>query len=46
MHFLIIILLLVLLFPVLGRFLGGLLKGFFWLILALVALAAVGAFIH
>lgn len=46
MHFLIIILLLAFLFPVLGRFLGGLFQGFFWLVLLLAALAAVGALVH
>jgi hypothetical protein len=46
MHFLIIILLLALMFPILGRFLRSLVRGFFWLILILIGLAAVGAFIH
>jgi hypothetical protein len=44
MHFLLILIVLMLAFPFFARFVGGLLKGFFWLILALAALAAVGAF--
>jgi hypothetical protein len=46
MHFLLILFVLMLAFPIVARVLGGLLKGFFWLILALVALAAIGAMVH
>jgi hypothetical protein len=46
MHFLVTILLLALVFPFLGRFFFSFVRGFFWLILALVVLAAVGAFVH
>jgi hypothetical protein len=46
MHFLIIILLLAFIFPALGRCLGGLVRGFFWLILVVIGLAAIGALVH
>jgi predicted cation transporter len=46
MHFLLILVVLMLAFPFMARVVGGLLKGFFWLILALVALTALGAFVH
>jgi hypothetical protein len=46
MHFLLILIVLMLAFPFLARVIGGLLKGFFWLILALTALAAIGAMVH
>jgi hypothetical protein len=46
MHFLLILIVLALIFPVLARVVGSLVRGFFWVILALVALAAVGALVQ
>jgi hypothetical protein len=46
MHFLLVLIVLMLAFPFFARFVGGFLKGFFWLILVLLGLAAIGAFVH
>ncbi len=46
MHVLLILIVLMLAFPFVARVVGGLLKGFFWLVLLLVVLAAVGALVH
>jgi hypothetical protein len=46
MHFLLILIVLMLAFPFVARIVGGMLKGFFWLLLLVAAMAAVGAFIH
>jgi hypothetical protein len=46
MHFLIIAVLICLLFPAVGRLLGGMFKTIFLIILVLMALAAVRAFVH
>lgn len=43
MHFLIVAVLICLLF---GRFLGGVVKAIFWLILVLIGLVAIGALVH
>jgi hypothetical protein len=45
-HFLLILIVVMLAFPFFARVIGGLLKGFFWLILLLAAVAAVGALVH
>ena len=46
MHFLLILIFFALIFPILARVVGGLLKSFVWLILVLLALAGVGAIVH
>jgi hypothetical protein len=46
MHFLLILIVLMLAVPFFARLVGSVLKGFFWLILLLVALVAVGALVH
>ncbi len=46
MHFLAIAVLLCLLFPALGRLLGGFFKAIFWMILVLVAIGLFGALVH
>jgi hypothetical protein len=45
-HFLLILIVLMLAFPFLARVVGGMLKGFFWLLLLVAAIAAVGALVH
>jgi hypothetical protein len=46
LHFLLILIVLMLAFPVLARVVGGALRGFFWVVLVLLGLAAVGVLIQ
>jgi hypothetical protein len=46
MHFLLILIVLMLAFPFLARFVGAVVSGMFWLILVLAALAVVGRMVH
>lgn len=45
MHILVIAILICLLLPAVGRLLGSIFKAIFWMILALLALTAVGTFV-
>lgn len=46
MHFLFIIVILMLAFPLFARFIGGCFSALFWLIAAVVVIAVFGAFTH
>ena len=46
MHFVLILIVLMLAFPFFARIVGGILKGLFWLLLLVAAMAAVGALVH
>jgi hypothetical protein len=46
MHFLLILIVLMLAFPFFAQIVGGILKGFFWLLLLVAAMAAIGAMVH
>lgn len=46
MYFLLILIILMLAFPILARFVGWLLSAVFWLIVVVLAFAVVAAFVH
>jgi hypothetical protein len=46
MHFPLILIVLMLASPFFTRVVGGILKGFFWLLLLVAAMAEVGALVH
>jgi hypothetical protein len=46
MHILLILIVLMLAFPAFARLVGGVLKGFFWLVLVLLTIGLIGALSH